>query len=228
MKNLVIIDETKNFIILEKPQGLPVQPTKKTNHSLISELENHFEFTCGLDNPYIGLVHRLDQNTGGLMIFAKTPDATATLNKAFAVKKVKKTYLAAVHGHPSSDQKTLIHFLTVDHQKNYVTAVDEMNKKSKKAELTYKTLSKSSHLDCPISLLKIGLKSGRQHQIRVQLASENHPLILDFKYGSQTAIEFTHKTTPMMLWSSNLEFDLDGKHYAYHSEPHNHLIFDLF
>lgn len=128
---------------------------------------------------YLGVVHRLDRPTSGVIVFARTSKALPRLNKAFADRETKKTYWAVVKNHPPKKQDTLTHFLKRNPKQNKSYAHTKEIPESKKAVLHYSVFKK---LDRYIAL-EIELETGRHHQIRSQLASINCPIKGDLKYG---------------------------------------------
>lgn len=141
-------------------------------------------------------VHRLDRAVGGLMVYAKTPAAAGKLSAQIADRSFIKEYLAVISGRPEADEGTMRDLLFKDSAKNKSYVVKRMRKGVKEAELDYKVL------DCKenASLVRIRLKTGRSHQIRVQFSSRAMPLLGDVKYGS------TEKSCQIALWSNRLCF----------------------
>lgn len=152
-------------------------------------------------------VHRLDQNVGGIMVFARTRQAAAALSAAIQNGSMVKEYVAMVHGTPpeSGDWEDL---LWKDSRKNKVFIVDRMRGGVKKARLAYRVLSAGTE-----SLVRIRLFTGRSHQIRVQFSSRGYPLVGDHKYGSRS-----QKTAPL-LFSCALTFPLNGKEMKFEALP---------
>ncbi len=139
-------------------------------------------------------VHRLDKNVGGVMIFARTQAAAASLSKAIQEGKLIKEYVALVHGNPpeSGDWEDL---LWKDSRKNKVFVVKRMRGGVKKARLEFTRLTSGEE-----SLVHIRLHTGRSHQIRVQFASRGYPLVGDHKYGARDNVPAP------MLYSCKLTF----------------------
>ena len=143
-------------------------------------------------------VHRLDKNVGGVMVYARTKQAAATLSRAVQDGAMVKEYVAMVHGLPpeSGDWEDL---LWKDSRKNKVYVVKRERSGVKKARLEFTRLSAG---EC--SLVRIRLHTGRSHQIRVQFASRGYPLVGDHKYGARD------DSAAPMLFSCALTFPLNG------------------
>ena len=130
-------------------------------------------------NVYLGVVHRLDRPTTGIVIFAKTSKALERLNKMLRDKTIDKTYWAVVQNKPSKPADTLINYLRKNPKNNKATVFNKETKDSKRAVLHYKTIKSLDNY----YLLEIDLETGRHHQIRSQLANINCPIKGDLKYG---------------------------------------------
>lgn len=128
---------------------------------------------------YLGVVHRLDRPTSGIVVFARTSKALPRLNKLFAEKEAKKTYWAVVKNAPPKEQDSLIHYLKRNPKQNKSYAHDKEVNDSKKAILDYKILNKLDNY----YLLEIDLHTGRHHQIRSQLSAIGCAIKGDLKYG---------------------------------------------
>ncbi|HZK58224.1 MAG TPA: RNA pseudouridine synthase, partial [Clostridia bacterium] len=130
-------------------------------------------------NVYLGLIHRLDRPVGGVMVFAKTSKAASRLSDQIRRGKFTKQYMAVIHDRPDKDKGTLLHYLLKDNKTNTVFAVNEGTKRAKKAILDYEVVNTAGDF----SLVKINLRTGRPHQIRVQFSSMGHPLYGDQRYN---------------------------------------------
>ena len=152
-------------------------------------------------------IHRLDKNVGGVMVYARTKSAAATLSKAVQEGSMVKEYVALVHGTPpeTGDWEDL---LFKDSRKNKVFVVKKERKGVKFARLEYRTLRGGAQ-----SLVHIRLHTGRSHQIRVQFASRGFPLVGDHKYGSRDAV------TAPMLFSCRIRFPWKGAEKVFEAQP---------
>lgn len=203
-----ILYEDQHLIAVEKPQNCPTQKDNTRTRSLMEQLDDHFTFNCGIDDPYIGLVHRLDRHTGGIVIFAKTPQATRDLNRLFSNHKLIKRYTAIVEGHLEKTSGRCVNYLLADSKENVSKRVSKETPGSKYAELTYAVLGQHSHENGPYSHLEITLLTGRQHQIRVQMSTLGHPILFDEKYGASWP---NSDKQSMTLWASHVAFELYSK-----------------
>lgn len=182
-----ILYEDNDLLVCCKPAGLPVQTASVSARDMVSELKNYLvqaENTSkgrnGSKEPYLGVVHRLDQPVSGVLVFAKNPTAAADLSNQVQDGRMNKQYKALVWGVPNPKEAFLEHFLQKDMKtnKSYVAA------SGKKSKLFYK-VEKELEEDGEIcSQVAIKLYTGRHHQIRVQMAAVGHPILGDTKYGT--------------------------------------------
>lgn len=178
--NLQVLFEDNHLIIINKRPGDIVQGDK-TGDTPLSETVKEF-IKKKYDKPgnvYLGVVHRLDRPTSGIVLFAKTSKALPRLNKIFAQKEAKKTYWAIVKNSPEQNQGKLIHWLKRNTKQNKSYAYSKEVPDSKKAILSYQLLKKLDRYN----LFEIDLETGRHHQIRSQLTAINCPIKGDLKYG---------------------------------------------
>ena len=168
-----------------KPVGLLSQADSQGGESAVSRLETAF----GRIFP----VHRLDKETGGVMVFARTQASAAALSQAVQENKLQKEYLALLPGMPETIEGELEDILFHDRMKNRTYVVDRLRKGAKPAKLAYRVLEQR---DAGV-LVRVRLFTGRTHQIRVQFASRKLPLLGDRKYGSREKV-------PMALWAWQL------------------------
>jgi 23S rRNA pseudouridine1911/1915/1917 synthase len=177
--NLQVLFEDNHLIIINKRPGDIVQGDK-TGDTPLSEVVKEY-LKVKYQKPgkvYLGVVHRLDRPTSGIVLFARTSKALPRLNKLFAEKEAEKTYWAIVKN-LNKEEDTLIHWLKRNPKQNKSYAHINEVPDSKKAILVYRTLKKLDRY----FLLEIDLKTGRHHQIRSQLAAIGSPIKGDLKYG---------------------------------------------
>lgn len=210
-----ILYEDKDLCVCEKPAGLPVQTAGVSSKDLVSELRAYLAGkTKGSGVPYLGVVHRLDQPVHGVMVFAKTKEAAASLSAQAADGRMKKVYRAVTSPAPAADAGTLVNWLVKDGRTNTSRAVPEGTKGARRAELDFRVLERRGER----ALLEIVLHSGRHHQIRVQTAAAGIPLLGDRKYGTEAfpalclcaaSLVFTHpRTKKTMRFSCEPGFEL--------------------
>ncbi len=179
-QNLQVIYEDNHLIVVNKRAGDLVQGDK-TGDAPLSEVVKAYlkEKHNKPGNVYLGVVHRLDRPTSGVVLFAKTSKALPRLNKLFADKKNQKTYWAMVQNTPNPENGTLVHYLKRNQKQNKSYSHKNEVPNSKKGILHYKTLKKLDRY----TLLEIDLETGRHHQIRSQLSAIGSPIKGDLKYG---------------------------------------------
>lgn len=178
--NLQVLYEDNHIIIVNKRAGDIVQGDKTGDTPLSDVVKGYIaEKYNKPGNVYLGVVHRLDRPTTGIVVFAKTSKALPRLNKLFAEKEAKKTYWAVVKNKPHKKADTLINWLKKNPKNNKSTAYPKEVQGSKKAILHYKVLKALN----TYVLLEINLETGRHHQIRSQLSNINCPIKGDLKYG---------------------------------------------
>lgn len=186
MKTKILYEDSHLFVI-HKPAGIAVQSAKVGQMDCESELRNYLA-RQGL-NPYIGLVHRLDQPVEGVLVVAKTKDAAAKLNKQLAAATLNKKYLAVVHLEKDGikEKDIFIDYLLKDGQ--VAKVVSSNIKEAKEARLDYKILQSQGDF----ALADVEIETGRFHQIRCQMAYHGMPLLGDAKYGSSISQDVSSK-----------------------------------
>lgn len=181
-----IIYEDSQILVCYKEAGLPVQSGKIGTKDLVSILKNElWEKNGRKQEPYLGLIHRLDQPVEGILAFAKTPQAAKELSAQVADGRMKKIYRAVVRKtEPDiSGEAHLMNYLLKENSTNSSHIVKEGTAGAKRAELDYKIQRTYFDGENVISLVEIHLLTGRHHQIRVQMAGAGMPLLGDRKYG---------------------------------------------
>ena len=180
--NLQVIYEDNHLIVVNKRPGDIVQGDK-TGDTPLSEVVKQY-IAKKYNKPgavFLGVVHRLDRPTSGLVVFARTSKALARLNKMFAERETKKTYWAMVKSPVIPDRGTLEHYLLRNPKQNKSYAHLKPVPVAKRALLNYQTIAQSDRY----TLLEIDLETGRHHQIRAQLAAVDCPIKGDLKYGAK-------------------------------------------
>ncbi len=183
-----ILYQDRALVLCEKPAGLLSEEGGMPE--LLREALGTQEIYC---------VHRLDRETGGLMVYAKTKQAAAVLSRTIAEGGLQKEYLAVAEGE-TPESGTLRDLLYRDAAKNKSYVVKRMRRGVREAELRYERLAFRGGM----SLMRVRLKTGRSHQIRVQFASRGFPLVGDKKYGSSV------RDTGLALWSTKLSLPHPG------------------
>ena len=172
-----ILFEDKDIIVVHKPYNIPTQTAKLTQKDLISELKSYLRKSVGKE-PYLGIIHRLDQNVEGLLVFGKTKKAAAGLSEQLSKDHFNKDYIAKVSGIIPEGKIELEDFLFSEPKTNVVKVVSNNTAGAKKSVLIFEKWEND--------LIIIHLKTGRKHQIRVQLSNAGLPIVGDKKYGNGT------------------------------------------
>ena len=194
-----IVFEDNHLLIINKRSSDIVQGDRTGDKPLVELMkENIKEKYKKTGKVFLGSPHRLDRPTSGILIFAKTTKALVRLNKMFRNREVQKTYWAVVKNTPPNKKSTLINYLTKIEKINKSIAVKEEVEGAKYAELSYDIIAKSDHY----CLLEVLPKTGRHHQIRVQLAKIKCPIKGDVKYGFNR----TNENASIHLHARSIEF----------------------
>lgn len=178
---LNVIFEDNHLLVVEKPAGILSQSGSLSLENIMDTIKAYLkEKYQKPGNVFLGLVHRLDTNVGGLMVFAKTSKAASRLSKDIRNLDFEKKYMAVVRGTLKEDSTIeLIDYLDKDEINKMALVKDESS--GKKSVLRFKVLKTENNL----SLIDIELETGRFHQIRCQLANYGHPIYNDYKYNSK-------------------------------------------
>ena len=201
-----IIYEDNHLLVVEKPINIPVQEDESKDMDFLNMLKNYIKKRDNKPgNVYLGLVHRLDRPVGGIMVFAKTSKCASRLSEQVRNRTFKKSYLAVVEG-KIDNKGTFIDKLLKDNKTNIV----KVNELGKEAILDYELVEYKYNL----SLVRINLKTGRSHQIRVQFSSHGYPLYGDQKYNKNS-----NTGEQIALFSNSITF--------YHPITNELLTFDL-
>ncbi len=173
-------------------------PDESGDYSLFDCVRDYIKVTYNKQgNVFLGLVHRLDRPTGGVMVFAKTSKAAARLSEQMKNGGFTKKYYAVLCGTPSKKQATLENYLRKNSVNNTVYACTQTEEGAKFASLEYSVVAEKGGL----ALADIKLHTGRTHQIRVQTAAINCPVYGDMRYGGEKAVK-----GKLALWAYTLRF----------------------
>lgn len=198
--SLNVLYEDNHIIVVEKPVNIPSQADKTGDEDMLTIVKRYLKEKYNKPGEvYLGLVHRLDRPTGGVMVFARTSKAASRLSEQVREKKMKKGYLAIVDGKMEKEKDTWSDFLLKNEKKNTSRVVDKNTKNAKEAILDYEVLKYNEEIN--MSVVKVNLHTGRHHQIRVQFASRNHSLSGDQKYGTRG------RGKQLALWAYSLSFE---------------------
>lgn len=179
-ENLHVLFEDNHIIIVNKRSGDITQGDKTGDKPLSDVVKEYVKVKYNkAGNVFLGVVHRLDRPTSGVIIFARTSKALERLNKMLRDKTIRKTYWAIVKGTPKKEKDTLINFLKKNPKNNKSSVYNKEITDSKKAILHYNVIKKLDNY----SLIEIDLETGRHHQIRAQLSFIGFPIKGDLKYG---------------------------------------------
>lgn len=190
-----ILYEDGDILVIYKPAGLATQTGAVGQSDAVSELKNYLAKNAAPGKGpvkggiYLGVVHRLDQPVEGLLVFAKTPKASATLTSQLSKGTLNKQYYAAVCGKPSRDEATLVDYLVKEgNAAKVVTGEEKKFPEAKKSILSYHVMKYQDLSDGKgISLVDVSIETGRFHQIRCQMAAAGTPLLGDQKYGDESS-----------------------------------------
>lgn len=211
MKELKVIYEDNHCIVVIKPAGVPSQADKTGDIDMLTIVKAYIKEKFNKPGEvYLGLVHRLDRMTEGIMVFARTSKGASRLSEAIREGNFKKEYIAAVAG-KLEGSGNLENYLFKDERNNTSSVVNGDKKGAKLASLDYTVLGYTNFKDKEYTYVRIKLHTGRHHQIRVQFSNIGHPLYGDVKYGGvkgnlalfASSLKFVHPTKDDIM-----EFDV--------------------
>lgn len=193
-----IVYEDNHILVVIKPHNIPVQGDDSGDIDMLTIIKNFIkERDKKPGNVFLGLVHRLDRPTGGVMVFAKTSKAASRLSEELKKKELKKHYICVVNGRPQILEDILTTYLKKDEKNNIVKIAPKLEQGAKEAVLKYRVVETKNKL----SLIEVDLITGRSHQIRVQMSKQlNLPIYADFKYGDDKHV------SNLALWAYELVF----------------------
>ena len=213
-----ILYEDKDILVCHKPAGVAVQSARFGMADMESSLKNHLALKTPGKMPYLGIIHRLDQPVEGVLVFGKTPQATAWLNKQHQNGMMKKEYLAVFTGTPVKEKQGIWEdYLIKDGKTNTSRVTGKKDRMAKKAVLSYRIMDWRDDR----GLAEIRLGTGRHHQIRVQMAHHGMPLWADGKYKKKEDMLEAEQGTAIGLCAWRLEFahPKTGKKMKFEVQP---------
>jgi len=179
--------EDNHIIVVYKEKGILSQADGSDKLDLLNILKDYIKEKYNKPgNVYLGLVHRLDINTSGIMVFAKTSKAAKRLNEAIKNHEFNKKYIATVEGTITNKEYITLKSILKKNEKEHKSYI---SKEGQEAILEYRLIKNYKINNKDVSDIEINLKTGRFHQIRCQMSSIGHPLYGDFKYGSKNKID---------------------------------------
>lgn len=198
-KNIVIYEDN-HIIVIRKNASDIVQGDKTGDEPLNERLKKHIKEKYNKPgNVFVGTVHRIDRPVSGVLVFAKTSKALSRLNKKFQEKTIQKTYWAVVEKKPEQKEGTLVDYLKKNPKVNKSFVTDSSDKNAKKSILDYKLVGQSDRY----FFLEIKPKTGRHHQIRVQLSNMGCIIKGDLKYGAKRS----NKDASIHLHARSIQFE---------------------
>ena len=199
MEKLNVLYEDNQIIVVLKPQNIPTQSDVSGSEDMLSLVKKYVKEKYQKEGEaFIGLVHRLDRPTGGVMVFARNSKSAKRLTEQFKNHTTEKIYYAVTTKVVREKSKTLVNYLEKNEKENIVKVVPMLSSGAKKAELTYRELENNGQM----SLLEVKILTGRSHQIRVQLSTLGYPLYGDAKYGKNKSVASKN----LGLWAGKLSF----------------------
>lgn len=211
-KDINIVYEDNHILVVVKPHNIPVQADSSNDPDMLSLLKEYLVKTYDKpNNAYLGLVHRLDRVTGGVMVFAKTSKAASRLSEQFRSHFAGRSYIAILEGVLKEKNNTLVDYVKKDTTTNIVKVVPNATTGAKKAILDYTLINQKNGM----SLVRVKLSTGRTHQIRVQFSNIKAPVLGDVKYGNGPI-----STGSIALWAYEVKLE--------HPTTKQNLIFRVF
>ncbi|MBQ8857247.1 MAG: RNA pseudouridine synthase [Lachnospiraceae bacterium] len=222
---LNIIFEDEQILVVKKDAGIPVQAGRMRMMDLQGLIKNElYKRNRSGGEPYLGLIHRLDQPVEGVMVFAKTPAVAAELSRQVTDGRMKKHYLALLCGKPSQNSGTLVDYLLKDGRTNTSSVVKKGVKDAKRSELNYKVLKSGE----TTTLVEVELLTGRHHQIRVQMANAGWPLYGDTKYNPKFQDTTEYVQTALCAYKLSFVHPKSKKVMEFCIKPDNSLLNEEF
>ena len=196
--DIKVLYEDNHIIAVYKPAGVLTQADETGDLCLLEEVKKYLKNKYKKPGKvFLGLLHRLDRNVSGIILFAKTSKGASRLSEQFRNNSIKKTYHAVVLD-KLKNKGTLKNYIQKDEQKRIAKIFDKENNNNQLAILDYEVAASNKNY----SLVKIGLKTGKFHQIRAQFANIGNPVVGDIKYGAP----FSLKDKSICLCATSIKF----------------------
>lgn len=221
-QNPKIIFENSDFLIIDKPAGLLVHPASGKNHETETLtdwlIENYPQIKQVGDAPELrpGIVHRLDKETSGVMIIAKTQEAFEALKQKFQTREIKKTYLGLALGKFSENQDEINKPIAKSKDSTKRTTFIKEGQKNSEAKTLWRKIQEyQDEKGQFLTLLELEPKTGRTHQLRVHLSAIGHPIAGDYLYGRRATKSFRKSLERIFLHAQSLEFNWQGEKLSF-------------
>lgn len=240
-----ILYEDASIIVVWKPVGMESQSSRGFAADMVSEIQKHIHSTstgtCGKASdihsrpanihnkstkpapPYVGVIHRLDKPVSGVMVYAKDKNAAAALSRQVQDHKIQKKYLAVLCGKPVDNVENYVDYLLKDEKANVSRIVDKAVEGAKRAELSVRVLECETEVERELTLVEVTLKTGRHHQIRVQMAGHGTPIWGDNRYnpafGGTGAVRPQRGDVALAAYQLSFAHPVTGKQMTFTKVP---------
>lgn len=225
-ENIKIIFEDNHILVVLKPENIVVQKDETCDEDLLTILKEYIKEKYNKPgNVFLGLLHRLDRPVSGVMVFAKTSKCASRISEQIRSRKMKKKYYAILRGRLKFEEKSLIHFIKKDENKNKVEIDEYKFEEAAEAKLSYKVKAVVDSEFGVLSLVEVDLETGRPHQIRAQFSYIGNPILGDQKYSN-----LTEPKIPLALFAYYLSFEhpVTKEALEFSDLPENKFPWNLF
>jgi 23S rRNA pseudouridine1911/1915/1917 synthase len=200
---LEVLYEDNHCLAVSKPAGIPSQGDESGSESLVDLVADYLRVRYAKPgNVYVGLLHRLDRPTSGVILLARTSKAAGRLSAQFRSGTIRKVYWAIVEGGPAEDEGRWIDRLEKDRRINRSHLMDEGEGEGKEARVAFRVLERSGG----VTKLELRPETGRSHQLRAQLSGRGFPIVGDAKYGAKSRIMASDGRGRIALHARELTF----------------------
>ena len=201
----LIIKETPQYLAIQKPSGLIVEKNPYESPTIEDMALEYLQ--SSKPSAYLGIIHRLDRVTSGVLLLAKKKSALKAFNELFSRRQIQKKYLALVEKAPPKSRGKLIHWLEKDLKNKKAIVYNQAHKKAVKCELQYRLLERNVYG----YMVEIKPKTGKFHQIRAQFAAIGCPIVGDEKYGAKFNSDFGKKSIALHACKLRFRNFLNGQ-----------------